>query len=160
MRALKLAFIVPTLATGCSHLPSGGLQDVINALTPAASVAAMPLVLPPAPRPAARVGDTYVFGAASVRRVAAVSPTALTWTTTDGQRLRTGRDFFTPVLEQTLPDRRITSQLSGQPAALWPLSVGKTVTFNELRTTTLTTFNRTVQTPLRWECEVIDARVS
>ena len=160
MRQITLAFIVSALTTGCSHLPSGGLQDAINALTPAASVATPPLLLPPAPRPTARVGDTYVFGAASVRRVAAVSPTALTWTTTDGQRLRTGRDFFTPVLEQTLPDRRIASQLSGQPTNLWPLSVGKTVTFNELRTTTLTTFNRTVQTPLRWECEVVDARVS
>lgn len=161
MRAVTaLAFVASALAAGCSHLPSGGLQDALNALAPAEPVPALPLVLPPAPRPSARVGDTFVFGSASVRRVAAVSPTALTWTTTDGQRLRTGRDFFTPVLEQTLPDRRITSQLSGQPADLWPLSVGKTVTFNELRTTTLTTFNRTVQTPLRWECEVVDARVS
>ena len=155
-----LAFLSAAFATGCAHLPSGGLQDAINALTPVEPVAAAPLVLPPAPRPTARVGDTFVFGAASVRRVEAVSRAALTWSTTDGQRLRTGRDFFTPVLEQTLPDRRITSQLSGQPADLWPLSVGKKVTFNELRSTTFTTFNRTVQTPLRWECEVVEARVS
>lgn len=155
-----LAFVASAFTAGCSHLPSGGLQDAIDALTPTESVAGIPPALPPAARPTARVGDTYVFGAASVRRVAAVSATALTWTTTDGQRLRTGRDFFTPVLEQTLPEQRTTSQLSGQPGALWPLSVGKTVTFNESRTTSLTTFNREIQTQLRWECEVVDTRVS
>ena len=72
--------------------------------------------LPDAPRPSLRAGDTFVFGRSTVRRVQGVGDDTLTWTTTDGQRLRTGRDFFTPVLEQTLPDRRITSQLSGQPA--------------------------------------------
>lgn len=155
-----LVFMSAALVAGCSHLPSGGLQDAIDAITPDDSVAGIPPALPPAPRPQVRVGDTYVFGVSSVRRVAAVSATSLTWTTTDGQRLRTSRDFFTPVLEQTLPEQRITSQLSGQPGALWPLSVGKTVTFNESRTTTLSAFNREMQTQLRWECEVVDTRVS
>ena len=165
MRAITALAVTATgLTAGCSHLPSGGLQDAIDALTPAESVAARPPSLPPAPRPAVRVGDTYVFGATSVRRVAAVSTSALTWTTTDGQRQRTTRDFFTPVLEQTLPDRRITSELSGQPGALWPLSVGKTATFGESRTTSMNTsinaFNREVRTQLRWTCEVVDTRVS
>ena len=158
--AATLAFTAAALAAGCSHLPSGGLQDAIDALTPTEAVAGIPRALPPAPRPAVRVGDTYVFGAASVRRVAAVSPTALTWTTTDGQNIRTGRDFFTPVLEQTLPDRRITSRLSGQPGALWPLSVGKKVSFEEARVTAMTVFDREITTQLRWDCEVVDTRVS
>jgi uncharacterized membrane protein YfbV (UPF0208 family) len=159
MRALA-AITFAALAGGCSHLPSGGLQDAIDALTPTGSVAGIPRALPPAPRPAVRVGDTYVFGASSVRRVAAVSPTALTWTTTDGQSFRTGRDFFTPVLDQTLPDRRISSRLSGQPGALWPLSVGKKVVFEETRVTSMTVFERDIKTALRWECEVVDIRVS
>lgn len=154
------AFMTAALGAGCSHLPSGGLQDAIDALAPEAAVAGIPPALAPAPRPQVRVGDTYVFGASSVRRVAAVSATALTWTTTDGRRLRTGRDFFTPVLELTLPEQRTTSQLSGQPAAFWPLSVGKTVSFTESRTTSLNGFDRTFQTQLRWECEVVDTRVS
>lgn len=148
------------LTASCSHLPSGGLQDAIDALSATRPVVGIAPTLPPAPRPAVRIGDTYVFGVASVRRVTAVSAAGLTWTTTDGQRLQTSRDFFTPVLEQTLPDRRITSRLSGQPGALWPLSVGKTVTFNESRTTSMTTFNRDIQTALRWDCAVIDTRVS
>ena len=161
MRAVTaLATAATALTAGCSHLPSGGLQDAIDALTPAESVAGIPRALPPAPRPAVRVGHTYVFGASSVRRVAAVSPTALTWTTTDGQSLRTGRDFFTPVLEQTLPDRRITSRLSGQPGALWPLRVGKKVSFEETRVTVMTVFDREIKTQLRWDCEVVDTRVS
>jgi hypothetical protein len=155
-----LTFTAAALATGCSHLPTGGLQDAIDALTPTESVVGIARALPPAPRPAVRVGDTYVFGASSLRRVAAVSPTALTWTTTDGQRIRTGRDFFTPVLEQTLPDRRITSRLSGQPSALWPLSVGKKVSFEEARVTSMAVFDRDIRTTLRWDCEVIDTRVS
>lgn len=148
------------VVAGCSHLPSGGLQDAIDAFTPTEAVAGVARALPPAPRPAVRVGDTYVFGAASVRRVATVGPTALTWTTTDGQSIRTGRDFFTPVLEQTLPDRRITSRLSGQPGALWPLSVGKKVSFEEARVTSMTLFDREIKTTLRWDCEVVDTRVS
>jgi hypothetical protein len=161
MRAVTaLTFIATALTAGCSHLPSGGLQDAIDALTPTESVAGIPRALPPAPRPAVRVGDTYVFGAASVRRVAAVSSSALTWITTDGQRIRTGRDFFTPVLEQTLPDRQTTSRLSGQPGALWPLSVGKKVSFEEARVTSMAVFDREIKTTLRWDCEVIDTRVS
>mgnify|MGYP006176575057 CR=1 FL=1 len=155
-----IALTATALAAGCSHLPSGGLQDAIDALTPTESVAGVARALPPAPRPAVRVGDTYVFGAASVRRVAAVSANALTWSTTDGQSFRTGRDFFTPVLEQTLPDRRITSRLSGQPGSLWPLSVGKKVSFEETRVTSMTVFERDIQTQLRWDCEVIDTRLS
>lgn len=158
--ATALTCLASAWAAGCSHLPSGGLQDAIDALSPTESVAGVARALPPAPRPAVRVGDTYVFGAASVRRVAAVSPTALTWTTTDGQSFRTGRDFFTPVLEQTLPDRRISSRLSGQPGALWPLRVGKKVSFEETRSTVMTVFEREINTRMRWDCEVVDTRVS
>lgn len=161
MRAAPaIALTAATLAAGCSHLPSGGLQDAVDALTPTKRVAGVPRALPPAPRPTVRVGDTYVFGAASVRRVVAVNPTALTWTTTDGQRTRTGRDFFTPVLEQSMPDRRITSRLNGQPGALWPLSVGNKVRFEETRVTSMTVFDREITTQLRWDCEVVDTRVS
>lgn len=159
-RSNVLALIAVALVAGCSHLPSGGLRDALDALSPDAAVARVPLDLPPAPRPAVRAGDTYIYGAASVRRVAAVSPGALTWTTTDGQNFRTGRDFFTPLLEQTRPDQRLTSTLSGQPGALWPLSVGRTVSFGESRTTRLTAIDREVTTQLRWECAVIDTRVS
>lgn len=158
--ATALAFTTLVLAAGCSHLPSGGLQDAIDALTPTESAAGIARALAPAPRPAFRVGDTYVFGAASVRRVTAVSPNTLTWSTTDAQSFRTGRDFFTPLLEQTLPDRRITSRLSGRPGALWPLSIGKKVSFEEARTTSMTLFEREFKTQFRWDCEVIDARVS
>ncbi|MDM7941441.1 MAG: hypothetical protein QUV35_02315 [Hydrogenophaga sp.] len=161
MRARPVLALVVTAATAaCSHLPSGGLQDTIDAITLATPVTATAPVLAPAPRPAVRVGDTYVFGAASVRRVTSVSRTALTWSTTSGQALRTSRDFFTPVLEQTLPGRRIGSRIDGQPGALWPLSVGKSVTFTETRTTSPAVFNREAQVQLRWNCEVLDTRVS
>jgi hypothetical protein len=148
------------LAAGCSHLPSGGLQDALDVFTPNGSGPRIPIALAPAPRPGARAGDTYIYGAASVRRVAAVSATTLTWTTTGGHRLRTGRDFFTPLLEQTLPDQQLTSRLSGQPGSLWPLAVGKKVTFEESRTTRMKALDREVTMQLRWECAVVDTRLS
>jgi len=155
-----LLCVVAALAAGCSHLPAGGLQDAIDALSPAERATPLPLNLAPAPRPVARVGDTYFFGAQSLRQVTAVSSGSVTWTTTDGQRLRTGRDFFAPLLEQTQGDQRLTSTLQGQPGALWPLAVGKTVSFEETRTTRLLTLGREITTPIRWECGVIDTRVS
>lgn len=161
MRARAVvALATVALTAACSHLPSGGLQDAMDVFKPAGPVTASAPRLPPAPRPAVRLGDTYVFGATSVRRVAAVSAAGLTWTTTDGQSMRTSRDFFTPVLEQTLPDRRIASRLSGQPGSLWPLTVGKTATFSEARTTSPTAFKREIHTALRWDCAVLDTRVS
>jgi hypothetical protein len=107
-----------------------------------------------------REGDTYVFGASSVRRVAAVTATGLIWSTTDGERFRSSREFFAPLLEQSRPQQRRSSTLSGQPAALWPLSVGKRVSFEETRTTWLATVDREIITRLRWDCEVQDARLS
>lgn len=145
---------------GCAQLPAGGLQEALEALTPAARPETVAIELPPAPRPSVRLGDTYVFGASSVRRVAAVTATGLTWSTTDGDRYRSSRDFFAPLLEQSRPQQRHRSTLSGQPAALWPLSVGKRVSFEETRVTWLGTVDREFTTRLRWDCEVQDARLS
>lgn len=146
--------------SACAQLPAGGLQDALDALTPAPRVETVAIELPPAPRPAVRTGDTYVFGASSVRRVAAVTTTGLTWTTTDGERYRSSRDFFAPLLEQSRPQQRHRSTLSGQPGALWPLSVGRQVSFEETRVTWLATVDREITTRLRWDCEVHDTRLS
>lgn len=146
--------------SGCAQLPAGGLQDALDALTPTPRAQTVTIELPPAPRPAVRTGDTYVFGASSVRRVAAVTATGLTWTTTDGERYRSSREFFAPLLEQARPQQRHRSTLSGQPGALWPLSVGRQVSFEETRVTWLATVDREITTRLRWDCEVQDARLS
>ena len=167
MRAASaLAFTAAGFAAGCSHLPSGGLQDAIDALSrDTDSVAVLhrrPCHLHRAPpcgwaTPTCSAPRRCVGWLRSARRRADLDHHRR-------KRQRTTRDFFTPVLEQTLPDRRITSELSGQPGALWPLSVGKTATFSESRTvalsTSITAFNRDITTQLRWTCEVVDTRVS
>lgn len=155
-----LTWTLALLVAGCAQLPAGGLQEALDALTPTPRVEAVAIELPPAPRPSVRAGDTYVYGASSVRRVAAVGATSLTWTTTDGQSFRSSREFFAPLLEQSNPRQRHRSTLSGQPGALWPLSVGKRVSFEETRVTWLATVDREVTTRLRWDCEVQDARLS
>lgn len=163
MATLSLRLLLASLtlaAGGCAQLPAGGLQEALDALTPTPRVEAVAIELPPAPRPTVRVGDTYVYGASSVRRVAAVTPTALTWSTTDGERFRSSRDFFAPLLEQTRAQQRHRSTLDGQPGALWPLSVGKQVSFEETRVTWLATVDREITARLRWDCEVQDARLS
>ena len=84
----------------------------MDALSPAERATPLPLNLAPAPRPVARVGDTYFFGAQSLRQVTAVSSGSVTWTTTDGQRLRTGppgsvrRTTGTVAATRALPERQ------------------------------------------------------
>ena len=48
--------------------------------------------------------------------------------------------------------------MRGNPGALWPLRVGRTVSFDETRTTTLPSFGIERRTTLRWDCSVRETR--
>jgi hypothetical protein len=156
-RAAALLLASAALA-GCGHLPSGGWQDAADALRPEATPEPPPVVLAPAAAPARRVGDTFVFGRSTVRRVAALPGGQIEWATTDDRRYRTGAHFFTPVLGFDTPDEARRSVLRGNPGALWPLRVGREVAFDELRTTRLKRLGIERQVPLRWRCAVLEAR--
>lgn len=154
----RIAVLASALLAGCSHLPSGGLQDAVDALRGDATPAPPPVVLADAPAPARRAGDTFVFGRATVRRVVAVSGAQIEWATTDGQHYRSSTHFFTPVLAFDTPHEQRRSMLRGNPGALWPLRVGRRVTFDEERTTRLTPLGLEQRSTLRWECAVLGTR--
>lgn len=153
------ALLGAALLAGCSHLPSGGLQDAAEALRRDEAPAPPPLVLADAPVPTRRVGDTFVFGRGTVRRVVAVSGSQVEWATTDERRYRSSVHFFAPVLAFDTPHEQRRSVLRGNPGALWPLRVGRRVAFDEERTTRLGPLGLERRITLRWECAVLDARV-
>ena len=93
-------------------------------------------------------------------RVAATSAQMLTWTLPDGRSLRSPRDFFAPALSAEHPGYRVDSTIDGDPSALWPLAAGKRVSFGETRRTTWAETGHVSEARRRWDCEVVDARVS
>ncbi|MEY2684136.1 MAG: hypothetical protein RJA09_1280, partial [Pseudomonadota bacterium] len=87
-----------------------------------------PVELAPAhPRPLA-AGSVWVYDKGTVKRLLAVEQAHWVWETqTDtGTHIHHSTpDFFAPALWQK--DGRVVSTIDGQPAALWPLSAGRTV---------------------------------
>jgi hypothetical protein len=145
--------------SGCAQLPTGLVSDAQEAmLRPDAP--APGLQLPPAARPAYRVGDTFIYGRTGVERVSRVTRDQLEWTGPEGQVFLTRTDFFAPLLQQNRWGRDIRSNLRGNPAALWPLQVGRSVTFEEDRTEPGLLPGSERKTTLQWTCEVQDARLS
>lgn len=157
-----LAAIAPLALVGCAQLPAIPLHGdaLLEHTRSAFDIRPQPVDLAPAARPALQRGDTFVFGRTTLTRVAAASAHTLTWTQPDGRKLRATRDFFAPALAADYPGRRVTSTIEGDPSALWPLAAGKTVRFEETRRTTWDETGHVEQTRRRWECTVVDARVS
>jgi len=158
MRATATTLTVGVWLAGCAQVPSGGWQDALDVLRPAARSEAFAPVLPDAPRPTLRAGDTFVFGRGTVRRVQAHGADAITWRTTDGQTQRATPHFFAPLLQQDLPAGSQRSTLSGNPGALWPLRVGRSVSFEETRVSRLRSLGIERRTTLRWDCDVRETR--
>jgi hypothetical protein len=144
---------------GCAQLPTGMVSDAQEAMS-RPDAQALELQLPPASRPAYRAGDTFVFGRTGVERVARVGRDTLEWTGPEGQSFLTRTDFFAPLLQQNRWGRDIRSTLRGDPAALWPLQVGRRVDFVEERTEPGVFPGSQRQTTLQWTCEVQDIRLS
>lgn len=144
---------------GCSQLPTGLLTDAQEALSHPATEAPV-LQLPAAARPSYRVGDTFVFGRTGVERVSRVARDTLEWTGPEGQVFLTRTDFFAPLLQQNRWGREIRSNLRGNPAALWPLQVGRSVSFEEDRTEPGLLPGSERKTTLQWTCGVQDVRLS
>lgn len=147
---------------GCAQLPAVPFHPdtLFDQTRTALDTRPQRITLAPAPRPALQRGDTFVFGRSAVARVAAADAQTLTWTLPDGRSLRGTRDFFAPALASEPPGRRIESTIDGDPGALWPLATGKRVSFAETRRTTWIETGQVQTQQRRWECEVVDARVS
>lgn len=153
-----LALLATAALAACGHIPSGGLQDAMDALNPAGAPTPPPVRLADAPRRAPQAGDTFIYGRSTVRRVVQASGQRIEWATTDDRRYTTSPHFFTPLLAFDTPFEQRRSELRGNPAALWPLQVGRSVEFDELRTTRQTALGLERRSTLRWQCEVTDAR--
>lgn len=147
---------------GCAQLPAIPFHGDALLEQTRAALDSRPqrIELAPAPRPKLQLGDTFVFGRSTVSRVSAASAQSLTWTLADGRSLSGTRDFFVPPLLVDVPGRRVESTISGEPARLWPLAAGKRVSFEETRRTTWTETGYVATVQRRWDCEVVDARVS
>jgi len=147
---------------GCSQIPAVGLHldEVVDGVRQAFDVGPVPVSLAPAPRPRYQRGDTFFFGRTTMRQLRSVSPKALEWTTEDGDTIVTTADFFAPYLGYTPPGQRVESRLKGDPSALWPLEIGKRVSFEETRRITHDNTGTVRTRAFRWQCEVVDARLS
>lgn len=157
---------------GCAQLPAIDLdpQGALQAAQAALAPAPPPLALPPAPRPAVRVGDTLFLGRHLEWQLQSVQAGALQWqvqvTGADAQppvRIVTRRDFFAPWQERPDPGGIVRSTLRGDdPATLWPLQTGRRVAFEEVRTVHPPAGSPSgkASDPIvwRWECAVQDAR--
>lgn len=144
----------PQAPPGPSNTP-GPLQAARQLLQPRI----VPTALPPALRPVLTPGDTFIYGRDQVVRVLAASPGELRWQAGD-TTMRSTPDFFVPAWPDTPADGSARPEISGQPEALWPLQVGKTVRFTDTRTDGSGWGGRPASRSLRWECRVVDARVS
>ena len=156
---LCLPLACALLLSACAQMPTGMASDVAQALSQTAA-GPPPLALPPAPRPRYRVGDTFVFGRTGIERISRLERDTVTWTGAEGQTFLTRVDFFAPLLQQNRWGQDIRSTLSGEPAALWPLQVGRSVRFEEQRSTPSVWPGGPQTTTYEWTCEVEDARLA
>ena len=162
-RTRNLAATAATLAVaGCAQLPAVPFHGdtLLDQTRTALDTRPQRVELAPAARPTLQRGDTFVFGRSAVTRVAATSAQTLTWTLPDGRSLRGTRDFFAPALSADHPGRHVDSTIDGDPSALWPLAAGKRVSFGETRRTTWAETGHVSEARRRWDCEVVDARMS
>lgn len=141
---------------GCQSLPSGLLGDAQRSMQTDDVAVRAPVVLPPAPRPVYRVGDSFVFGRSSVRTVSAVSPAAITWRSGSAapgepvQSYRSAPELFAPVLDFPGQADAPVSRLANREGSLWPLQAGRRASFDEWRRAS----PGAAETRHRWTCEV------
>ena len=141
---------------GCQSLPSGLLGDVQRSMQTDEAGVRAPVVLPPAPRPVYRVGDSFVFGRSSVRTVSAVAPGAITWRSGNAalgetaQTYRSSPELFTPVLDFPGQAEAPVSRIAHREGSLWPLQAGRRASFDEWRRASPGANERRH----RWACDV------
>lgn len=157
-----LVAALPASLAACGSIPIAGVDagELAQSAAKVFDTRPIPASLPPASRPKLGRGDTFIYGATTVRKVSASKADSLEWTTQRNELQRGSRDFFAPFQLYETPVSRVDSSLRGDPGGLWPLQVGNKVSFEETRRVTWkkTGHSRTQQ--LRWECEVVDMRMS
>lgn len=158
---LHRAFIAAAGVTlsGCATLEQVGedLNSGIGALRSAAAPVQR-IDLSPAERIRYRQGQVFVFGKDDVRKISRIGRGLVVWSDGNRELYRTREHFFLPRTHQVRSDRVITRQFAGDPGALWPLAVGKEVSFTEQRTTSYNKTGKTRSTTRNWHCKVQDAR--
>lgn len=149
-------------AAGCAVLPGVGTDagEMARSAAKAFDTRPVPATLAPAPRPNYARGDTFIYGATTVRSVRTANAKGVEWSTQHNEVQRGSRDFFAPFHLYETPVARIDSEISGDPGKLWPLQVGNKVSFEESRRVTWKSTGHSKAQILRWECEVVDMRMS
>ena len=163
-RLVVVAGSLCSLLAGCATGPQDSAVAGEAASPPqAARQAPQPRIvltsLPPADRPVLKAGDTFIYGRDQVLRVVEASPGELRWQAGD-TTVRSTPDFFVPAWPDSPTDGAGRPEITGQPDALWPLQVGKSVRFVDTRSDTAGWVGRLASSSLRWDCRVVDARVS
>lgn len=137
------------LGAGCAHGPH---QQVPFQLSPQVTVE-----LEPAHRLPVQAGSVYVYDQNQVKRLLAVEKSHLVWQVGDDTHWGS-TDFFAPLVQKN--EGQVTSTLDGQPEALWPLSVGRSVVFRETRLTNTRWSSKPRTQTLEWRCDVLPATVA
>lgn len=138
------------ILAGCAALQSA--EDLLLDL--AAGGGGPRIELPPAEKPVLREGDTFIYEGARVRQVASIVGNKVSWTDLTRDLYRTDPSFFVPLLHQRRPDRTITREVTGDPATLWPLAVGKRIEFTVDTTTAYDNDTPPVTSRRHWKCRV------
>lgn len=86
-------------------------------------------VLPPAPLPQWRVGDSVSWSNGQTETVVAVAGEVVRWRDQDGNSFGGYRNFMLPSLEWDAPETRATTTMEVPPDTLWPLKTGNSVHF-------------------------------
>ena len=147
---------------GCQTMEriGGDFDQAVAEVRDAALGPAAPIELPSAEQPAYQPGQVFVYNRNRLRQVAWVGDGEIQWRDRDDPLYRTSEHFFLPRIFQDYRNRTVRREFTGDPAALWPLAVGKEVEFIERRTIERKETQTADATTRRWRCSVDDTRVS
>lgn len=129
-----------------------GLDGTMQFATESIDSGGPPLAAAAMPR--YEIGQTFIYSNRRVRRVVGIEGSTVRWQDHRGRESLTSLNPIVPTLHRETSSRIVSHRVFGDPDALWPLAVGKSVRFRVARTTidkkdgSSTTVTRT-----RW-CEV------
>lgn len=128
MARLSAALVATMLVGACG-------SDWMEPLTTAPTDPAGPRMAA-ATMPHYEVGQTFIYSNRRVRRVVGLEGRTVRWQDHRGRETLTSLNPIVPTLHRENSSQIVSHRVFGNPDALWPLAVGKSVRFRVARTTT------------------------
>lgn len=100
------------------------------------------------------VGESFTYDDGRTETVMAINGNQITWRSDQGIINVKRRNFLVPSLSWQTRTKRSKANITGNPSALWPLSVGKEVRFNSLHVTSDNDGTGVREASRRWQCVV------